>query len=664
MSSREANLFKQASWQNKTILKKRIEELEQIRQRYDLALSVSPSGLWDLDIPTNKLYTSPRLKELLGYEADAVEISMDDFWNWLHPKDLPRVRDSFEKHLKEHTSYHIEYRLLSKSGEYLWFSAIGQAVWNGSGEAIRMAGSITDISLRKKALEQSRQIENRYDLTLSGSDAGIWEYNPLTDKAYYSNRFKELIGLGPDDLENLSAEESWSFLHPDYQEKAQLAMQDHLERKTPYYTIDYQVRMKSGEYRWFHSRGKATWDEKGQAIRVAGSFIDIHELKLAEEKLIRNEQLFRSILDQSPLAILLLSREGKIERYNPAWMRLWGIPKEEAEEIIATYNILKDHRLRDLGIMNEVKKAFKGDPIILPPVKYSPIEPPKNLRAQHVSAIDMPWIQCHLYPIKNESGTLMNVVITYMDVTDLKQARDELQKEREILAKIDRSNRMGQLTVSLAHELNQPLAGILSNAQAAELYLNKENFHKLPEILSDIVKDSKRAGGVIQNLRDIYQEQTIEFEWFDLKSLVLSTVNLLKSELLGSQIHPEILSENESCDILGNKIQIQQVLVNLIVNAIEAMADQDRTERKMLIGTDYENNIVRVWVEDRGKGMEEHLLTRIFEPYTSWKSGGTGMGLSISNSIIETHGGHMWAENGVNGGFTVGFSIPTGKSHE
>ena len=105
MSNRESDLFKQASVQNQTILKKRIEELEQIRQRYELALSVSPSGLWDLDIPTNQLYTSARLKELLGYDREKIEITMDDFWNWLHPEDLSRVRDSFEKHLKEHTRY-------------------------------------------------------------------------------------------------------------------------------------------------------------------------------------------------------------------------------------------------------------------------------------------------------------------------------------------------------------------------------------------------------------------------------------------------------------------------------------------------------------------------------------------------------------------------------
>jgi PAS domain S-box-containing protein len=661
MSLKDKDSTKQAAEENYLDLKQRLEDLEQFKQRYELALSISASGLWDLDIITDQLYTSPRLKELLGYKPDEIEISMDDFWDWLHPEDLPSVQMALEKHLKEKVDYHLEYRLAAKSGEFLWFDAIGQAIWNDSGEAIRMAGSITDITLRKKSQEELEQIKELYELVLTGSEAGIWDYNIITDESYLSDRFKELLGYDPDEMENMSAEEAWSHLHPDYIEKAPLAMQNHLEKKTPYYSIDYLARTKSGEYRWFQARGKAIWDENGQAIRIAGSFIDINEQKIAEERIINNERLFRNILDQSPLAIELLSPEGKIERYNPAWMHLWGINKEEAEETITTYNKLTDPQIRDLGMMDQVKRAFAGEPVVLPPVKYSLAHAANDLGIDKALATGVPWIQCHLYPIKDESGAIVNVVNTYMNVTALREARDELQKEREMLAKIDRSNRMGQLTGSIAHELNQPLSGILNNAQAAQLYLNKEDHSELSEILTDIVKDSKRAGNVIQNLRELYQDQTIEFELFDLNSLVVGTINLLRSELVGNQIDPEVICEPESQDILGNQVQIQQVLVNLIMNAIEAMSDQDREQRKILVATKHENKMVQTWVEDSGKGMEEHLLTRIFEPFTSWKSGGTGMGLAISNSIIEVHGGRMWAENAKNGGLKVGFTIPFGK---
>lgn len=660
MSQKDTDSIKQASGVKHLDQTQRIEKLEQIKQRYELALSVSPSGLWDLDISTNHLHTSPRLKELLGYGREEIEITMDDFWNLLHPEDLPRVKMAFEKHLKEHIKYHIEYRLAAKSGNYLWFLAIGQAVWNASGEATRMAGSITDITPRKKALEQSRQIESRYNLTVSGSDAGIWEYNPVTDKAYYSNRFKELIGLETDELENLSAEESWDYIHPDYREKAMHAMKDHLDGKTPFYYMEYQVRMKSGEYRWFQARGKASWDDNGQAINVAGSFIDIHEQKLAEEKIIRNERLFRSILDQSPLAMELLTPEGKIERYNPAWLKLWGVNELEAREIIGTYNMLSNPHFMEPGILDLVKRAFNGELIVLPPLQFSPANSTNKSGTQNVRLPEMPWIQCHLYPIKDESGTILYVVNTYMDITALKMARDDLQNEREMLAKIERSSLMGQLTASIAHELNQPLTGILGNAQAAKIYFNKNEYIEISDILDDIVHDSKRAGEVIRNLREVYQDQTGVFESIDLKSLVFNTIKLLNSELVGSQIRNEVIYEDEDLTITGNKVQIQQVLVNLIINAIESMSEQQRSHRKMVIAIKREKNMVQVYVEDSGTGLDEQLLPRIFEPFTSWKSGGTGMGLAISNNIVEAHGGHIWAVNTSDGGLRVGFDIPSG----
>jgi C4-dicarboxylate-specific signal transduction histidine kinase len=134
------------------------------------------------------------------------------------------------------------------------------------------------------------------------------------------------------------------------------------------------------------------------------------------------------------------------------------------------------------------------------------------------------------------------------------------------------------------------------------------------------VHDSKRAGEVIRNLREIYQDQTGVFESIDLKSLVFNTIKLLNSELVGSQIRNEVIYEDEDLTITGNKVQIQQVLVNLIINAIESMSEQQRSHRKMVIAIKREKNMVQVYVEDSGTGLDEQLLPRIFEPFTSWKS--------------------------------------------
>jgi signal transduction histidine kinase len=222
---------------------------------------------------------------------------------------------------------------------------------------------------------------------------------------------------------------------------------------------------------------------------------------------------------------------------------------------------------------------------------------------------------------------------------------------------------MGQLTGSTAHELNQPLTGILSNAQAAELMIQNDKWEheEFEEIIAEIVADTKRAGDVIRNLRELYREQKGEYHPVDINAVADEATHLLHSEFVLQHI---VLAKDFSSSIPmvnGNRIQLQQVLVNLIMDSEQAMSDVARDDRQLHITTTYDANEVKVWVEDCGPGIDADKIDRIFEPMTTWKPGGTGMGLAIGNSIIEAHGGRMWAENRLEGGARVGFVLPVLK---
>ena len=180
---------------------------------------------------------------------------------------------------------------------------------------------------------------------------------------------------------------------------------------------------------------------------------------------------------------------------------------------------------------------------------------------------------------------------------------------------------------------------------------------KLAEVMGEIVADTKRAGDVIRNLRELYRQQAGEHHPLDINAVVEETVQLLNSEIVLQLV---VLTTNcgSSIPIVnGNRVQIQQVLVNLMVNGIQAMAGLAREDRRLHVATVYDGNEVRAWVEDRGPGIDQDKLDRIFEPLATWKPGGTGMGLTISNSIIQAHGGRMWAENKPEGGASVGFAL-------
>jgi C4-dicarboxylate-specific signal transduction histidine kinase len=268
-----------------------------------------------------------------------------------------------------------------------------------------------------------------------------------------------------------------------------------------------------------------------------------------------------------------------------------------------------------------------------------------------------------LFPVKNENQEILFVVNTYVDITDLKRAEKEARKHQDALARVDRAASMGQLTGSIAHELNQPLTGVLSNAQAAELLLKSGQWEpaELEEIMAAIVADTKRGGEVIQNLRELFREQEVEFLPVDINAIVHETTLLLHSEFVLQNVTLTTDSDSTIPTAYGNRIQLQQVLVNLIMNGIEAMVDMEREARRLHIATAYEADIIKVWVEDCGPGIGSDKIDHIFEPLATWKTGGTGMGLAISNSIIKAHGGTMWAENKPDGGARVGYALLLAK---
>jgi signal transduction histidine kinase len=367
------------------------------------------------------------------------------------------------------------------------------------------------------------------------------------------------------------------------------------------------------------------------------------------------EPHFEKFINYSPFAIEILSSEGNIIKVNKAWMQLWNLNDEETQKVLANYNMLSDKQVRDKGILPLVRKAFYGESVILPPIKYSADSVTKDAGLIETKPRS-PWIQCYLYAVKDVYGNIEYIVNTYVDLTDLKYAEQESREQREILARIGRATRMGQLTGSIAHELNQPLTGILSNAQAAELIINADkcDLEEIRKILALIVADTKRAGDIIRNLREIYREHKGEYNLIDINLVVEDVLKLLQSDLVSKHIQITLM-------INGNRMQIQQVLVNLIMNSVEAMIDNTRGDRKLYVVTLQENDKVKVWVDDNGSGINSDKIDQIFEPLITWKSGGTGMGLAIGNSIIKAHKGKMWAENKPERGARVGFIIPLYK---
>jgi two-component system sensor kinase FixL len=230
---------------------------------------------------------------------------------------------------------------------------------------------------------------------------------------------------------------------------------------------------------------------------------------------------------------------------------------------------------------------------------------------------------------------------------------------------MERLSRMGELSASLSHELNQPLTAILSNARAALRFLESGMLDpaELKEILQDIVSDDKRAGDIIRSLRGMVKPEEGERERISINDVLQETVALFRNEAILRNVVVETDLQEGLPLLHAIKVQIQQVLINLMMNAAESMMEVESGEKKILMKTTMScNGHIQVAVSDTGPGVGEQELTKILEPFFTTKRSGMGMGLSLSRSIIESHGGNIWAQNNPDRGITFFFDLPTKKN--
>ncbi len=250
-----------------------------------------------------------------------------------------------------------------------------------------------------------------------------------------------------------------------------------------------------------------------------------------------------------------------------------------------------------------------------------------------------------------------------LDITDRKQADQEIVQQRIELAHVARVSAMGELAASLAHELNQPLGAILRNAEAAELFLqaSSPDLAEVRAILADICKDDQRAGAVIDRMRSLLKQRKVEHSLINLNVLADEVITLVRPEAGSRNVRLAIEPVSSLPPVSGDWIQLQQVLLNLLLNAMDAMNDSASDGRQITVRIQAAGTQIEVAVSDTGHGIPADYLAHVFEPFFSTKSNGLGMGLAISRSIIEAIGGNIRAQNNEACGATIAFTLPAAK---
>ena len=366
------------------------------------------------------------------------------------------------------------------------------------------------------------------------------------------------------------------------------------------------------------------------------------ELQIGEER-------FRRVVEAAPNAMIMVNQESHITLANQQAEKTFGYPGEEL--LGRPIEMLVPERIRS-GL-----RGFWLDYLRDPQVR--PMGTGQELFGRRKDGSEVP-VEIGLSPIHTSKGLL--VLASVVDITERKAAELEAARQRHDLTHLARVTALGELSSSLAHELTHPLTAILSNAQAAQRFLARDDvdLDEVREILNDIVTQDQRAGEVIHGLRLLLKkgEPQEQCDDVDLNEVIREVINLMRSDLINRNVTVDTDLAQNLPAITGDRVQLQQVLLNLTLNGCEAMADHNSSERRLLIASQWENGAVRVSVADCGSGIPEGKVQQVFERFFTTKKEGMGLGLSVCRTIIDAHRGKIWATNNAGCGATFHLSLP------
>jgi two-component system sensor kinase FixL len=374
---------------------------------------------------------------------------------------------------------------------------------------------------------------------------------------------------------------------------------------------------------------------------------EVAERRRAEEAVVRGQRWFGQMIESAPDAIVLIKESGSIVLVNEQTERLFGYSREEL--IDQDLEMLLPTRFR--GKHTEKRAEYFSHP------RPRPMGQGDALAGLRRDGSEFP-VEISLTPLETDEGLLVSGTIR--DLTRQKKAEAEVRRHREDLAHVTRFATMGELAASLAHELNQPLSAMVTNAQAAVRLLanNPAGIEDVNEALRDIASDGRRAGGVIHGLRKLLRRGERDSVALDVNELVREVLLLLHSEAIERKI--AIIHElaPELPAVHGDRIQLQQVLLNLILNGFEAMSESKGDRRLVVATTADGSDTIEIAVRDSGVGLERDDIDHLLDAFVTSKPGGMGMGLTINRSIVEAHGGQLGGKRNPDGGATFFFTIP------
>ncbi|HEU4935729.1 MAG TPA: PAS domain-containing protein [Vicinamibacterales bacterium] len=640
-------------------------------------------GVWHWNLETGEIHVDPFIKEILGFADHEIRDHVDEWAKLVHPDDAASALERVEAHLNGATSsYDREYRMRHRDGSYRWFHSRGSVSRNEQGAIVRFAGTVTDVTERKRAEEALRRAQelNRRIVDSTGDCVKILD---LEGRLLYINPVGlRLMGIpdGDELLNRLLVE----FFHGEMRQAADRAIAS--ARRGGAGRFHYSMRMASGVTKWFDAVVTPITDANGAVVQLLVISRDITERRREDAFRAAQHQVLEMIATGTALAavldslarlvegqadgmfctVLLLDEDGITVRHGAA-------PSLPPGYVQAINGLMVGPNAGSCGTA-----MYLGERVIVTDILTDPLWEGHRDVAQKFG-LRACWSMPIFSPRRKVLGSFamyyteprepsdreLRLIETAADIARIaieqQRSYQEADAQRRQLAHLNRVATLGELSGALAHELSQPLTAVLTNAQAARHFLNRQplDVEQLRDAVEDIIKNDKRAGAVIDRLRALLRKEEIARQPVDLSDVVREVIDLAVGELTSRRINVKSALAPAVPSVLGDRIQLQQVVLNLVLNACDAMNTTDTGDRLLMLSTRADDGFVELAVSDRGPGIPDGQLERVFEPFVTFREQGLGLGLAISRSIVAAHGGSIHAENNADGGATFRCFLPT-----
>lgn len=616
----------------------------------DAIIDLIPAMAWSTTSDGMLDFANQHFLEYVGLPL--ADIAGENFYRLFHPDDTTRLASEWRAIMISKIGREVEGRLRRADGEYRWCSLRQKPRFDSDGDVIKWYGVVLDIEDRKQAEDSLRETksalaasEENLRLIINSLPVLVWSARPDGSADFVNQNWLDYAGLPAAEILE------WGFLdlyHPDdIPEMVEIWKRD-LEH-SDHTRLKGRIRGADGTYRWFYFAGRKLIDANG-VVRWFGVNIDIENLQCAEDALRESEAALREsehklslIINTIPAMAWSCTPDGRLEYWNQNLIDFVGLPFEE----IVGFGFYRMFHPDDVERMRESWEE------VVTTKKPKPVD----ARIRRFDG-QYRWFNLRQSPLLDTNGNVVRWYGIVVDIEDRKRAEDSLRQSQSQLAHVTRVTTIGELAVSIAHEINQPLMAIVTNAGTCLRWLQegRTDLEQARLAAGRIVHDGHRAGEIVTSIRSMAQKTPAQIQRTDFSLALRDVLDLLHGELRSRGLGVIAELKAEPIEVLGDRTQLQQVLVNLIMNAAEATSQRPEAVIKISCNVGQMGD-VEVSVSDFGNGIPTDELDRIFEPFYTTKSDGIGMGLSICRSIVEAHGGRIWATANDPCGSTFTFTL-------